>query len=1294
VSDPYFSPEVSGFYKFKVNVQRECYGDTVIIMNIYVVPGPVALFEVESAIGCSPFTAKFTNLSDTTRAVENYWNFDTRYNTVVHQSTLSNPFDWSFPENLTDTVQEYTVRLTVKGAFGMCANTEEKIIRVKPNVQAGFTADVDIGCNPLPVHFADTSKGVIDSLSTYWDFGNYQHTYVANPSHIFENIGDVNKTYDVKLIAFTKFGCSDTAVLPITVHPYIKATYTADRLTSCSPITSTINPSGSMGVDTFKWHVYDQSGSIVDSLFEAFTAGSFVISHSNVSRPVPDTLTINMFGVNEYGCADTAVTRQLVVYPEVNAEMIVSEDEICDSVNISFANNSTGYRMLYEWDLGDGTFISDTTGNGFDHRYLNRTAFAHDYEASLVAISDYFCRDTATQTVKVYPFVRSGFSMDYEGNCSPLNIVLSNNSIGGSEYIWNFGDGQGIAVNNTDVLSHVFENNSNNDTTYFIQLNTVNPYGCSDSVQRSVFLYPQAVAAFSFTSPDAGCNPLEVSFLNESTGKDLNFLWEFGNNTSSIIENPVPRIFRNSTSTDTVYNVKLTVMNAAGCDSSVTRPIHVYSNVIADFSIAQKDSCSPFIIDVDNLSSGGISEFIWKFTPDDSIILHDFSNPEIPVYQNTSLNPQQYEIQLIARNIHACSSQKSEIITIFPEIHPTFTTDISEGCQPLNVNFTNQTNIISGTLFSWNFDDGTSSSALSPVHNFVNLSRTEYKDFNVQLNAVSSYGCSGSFVHTITVNPKPLADFTYPTAVACPPFDVQFTNESYGTNLSYLWDFDNGHSANDENPQQTFHNYGSTTENMNVSLIVTNTYNCSDTVVKVVGVFPGVSVDFEASSWNGCNPLEVDFTGSAINENEYYWMVDGNVISNSQNPHYRFLNTSGSDKIFDVQFRAVSVNGCSDDTSKHITVYSMPQALFTPDPQIQDFNIITDITRVNFNNNTANRSSWNYEWNFGDGTFSTQPDATLSKDYLIWGDINNDNRIPVELVAVNPAHTECSDTITQYVIINPPVPQVELGGDISGCMPLTVDFSSIAKYNYNDSYQWDFGYNGATSAAEEPAPFTYDTAGVYIVRLSVDGDGGNNWDYKKITVHPKPLADFTFSPDYVWVRSQNEDGTPVKFFNTTQQGFTYLWEFGDGDISNEFQPQHEYMQTGEYYVTLIAGSVEGCYDTLTHELPVIVDGRGYLSFPNAITLFAGNPADEYYNPNEPDPRIFRPVSEGVEEYRMEIYNRWGELIFVSEDVNRGWNGLVKGTPVKQDVYVWRVTARFSNGKPFVKAGDLTVLVKP
>jgi hypothetical protein len=297
------------------------------------------------------------------------------------------------------------------------------------------------------------------------------------------------------------------------------------------------------------------------------------------------------------------------------------------------------------------------------------------------------------------------------------------------------------------------------------------------------------------------------------------------------------------------------------------------------------------------------------------------------------------------------------------------------------------------------------------------------------------------------------------------------------------------------------------------------------------------------------------------------------------------------------------------------------------------------------------------------------------------------------MVVRNEANPECSDTVNRYVVINPPLPRVDLGPDVAGCMPVTVEFPSTTKYIYDDSYQWDFGYQGQTSIEPVPAELTYDTAGVYLVRLAVAGDGGTNWDYKQITVYPKPLVNFTFAPGLVLEESQTEPPTPVKFFNTTNNGSSFWWDFGDDETSTVFEPSHIYADTGHYYVTLIAESGEGCYDTLLHPTPVIVEGARLIQFPDAFIIDPSGPADEYYNPDFPDPRIFRPVTQGVEKYRLEIYNRWGELIYVSTDVNKGWNGYIKDTPAKQDVYVWKVNVTFTDGNPYVDAGDVTLMIR-
>lgn len=1474
ISDPYFSPPYEGDFKFSVIVDLECSPDDTIDLRILAMVGPVAQFNIEDNESCSPFAPTFHNLTDMTKAKTLEWNFDTRYNTWVNNNTLTNPFKWPYAENLSDTVQEYTIQLLAKGLSGNCPSISQKKVRILPNVKAGFESDKSVGCSPLPVHFNDTTIGYVDTLNSYWDFGPYQHTYEPDLDYTFQNNHLEDTTYNVRLIAYSHFGCSDTAEYPVTVHPNINANFVIQDLTGCSPFSTTLNPLGSVGVDTFKWVIHDLNNAILNNAFSRNDMDAFPFCHNDNTQPNPDTLFVDMVGVNDFGCTDTAISKRIIVLPEVHALFTASDHEICDSINISFTNNSIGYNLLNEWNLGDGAYFIDTTKNAYIHRYFNRTTSAKDYIVELITTSDYFCADTLTDTITVYPFVKANFAIDYSNNCSPLNVHFMNMSKGGSVYDWNYGDGNTYNTLSTNDLYHIYENNTDNDTTFFIDLKATNSYGCVDSIQRSVFLFPQVVADFDFASPNAGCNPLNVSFTNNSRGQNLDYIWDFGDKTYSTSENPPPRIYKNATAKDSTYYVNLTVMNLAGCDSSITKTVEVYSKVTADFAIERVDSCSPFKIRINNFSSGGITDFIWKYTDEDSIILYDFSDPIIPVYRNQTLLPERYPIVLRTQNSHGCPAFKSDTITVFPEMHADFHPDVLTGCQPLVIGMSNNSNIIPGTSFFWNFgdgkysnlttpldhvynnltnttkthnvllqattqygcfddttitvqvypyiyakfgidrpaicsdelftidrsgsagainhyywdynDDGTveedkttpefsytysnkgatdmnprirltvtnaegcdtswtetiavhpevrasfsmdnqeacyplptnftnlsepaiplsyywnfgdgsSSVNNDPVHAYKNFSRTDDKTFNISLTATSEYGCDSTISGTVVIHPKPLADFNFPLAVDCPPFPVQFTDNSMGASLDYHWDFGTGNTSSDMNPVETFYNSGSTILENPVTLIITTDFNCADTVVKPVQVYPGVHVDFDASDWSGCNPMQINLNGNATNENEYYWYVDGKAISNYEDPSYRFVNESTGDRVFDVQFKAVSINGCFDDTIKQITIFPKPLAEFLPSPQAQEFNTETDITPVTMNNQTNNQSIWGYEWDYGDGTTSTESAASFIKNYSIWGDISNENRIPVTLIATNTLHAQCSDTIMHFVIIRPPLPKVDLGPDVAGCLPLTVSFPSTAKYNYSDQYQWDLGFNGQSSTDNEPDPLVYNTPGVYIVRLTVKGDGGSSWDYKTVTVHPKPVAYFDFEPDSAWVRSQTEAGTPIKFFNLSGPGYSYNWDFDkdnrDPATSNEYEPSHEYLEEGAYYVTLMVENVFGCLDTFENDIPIIIYAGGIMEFPNAITIVPGDPADENYNPDEANAAVFRPKSYGVEKYRLEIYNRWGELIFESDDVSKGWNGHIDGSPVKQDVYVWRVSGRFTNGKPFVKAGDVTVLVK-
>jgi len=106
---------------------------------------------------------------------------------------------------------------------------------------------------------------------------------------------------------------------------------------------------------------------------------------------------------------------------------------------------------------------------------------------------------------------------------------------------------------------------------------------------------------------------------------------------------------------------------------------------------------------------------------------------------------------------------------------------------------------------------------------------------------------------------------------------------------------------------------------------------------------------------------------------------------------------------------------------------------------------------------------------------------------------------------------------------------------------------------------------------------------------------------------------------------------------------------------------------------------------------VTATAAGEIQFPNAFTPSGSGPSDGIYDPRGFTNDHFFPLYEGVEEYKLEIFNRWGELLFVTEDVRVGWDGYYRGQLSKQDVYVWKAFAKFSDGRETTMKGDVTLL---
>ncbi|MBN1118201.1 MAG: gliding motility-associated C-terminal domain-containing protein [Bacteroidales bacterium] len=1470
---PYFYPDTSNLevYKFSVFIQGECY-DTTINLQARVVLGPVSDFSLSEVEGCSPFTTTITNLTNTFYADKMTWIYNPPKE-EVNQATLPMSFDKTFT-NTTNSAQKVSIKLYSLGPYNTCPNILERTIIVLPEVKADFERSDSIGCHPFPVSFTNLSSGHLDSTSYFWDFGNNSQSFDFEPSEIFTNVALNDSIYYTRLVVESPLGCKDTLEKFIQVHPKIKANFSVDTNYGCSPLTFELNPSNSVGVDTFKWHIdyfYD------DSVFTTTSKNLVSITHHDTSYASgPDTLKISLQGINEWGCSNQTSIKNLVVYPEIQSVIGISDSAVCDSVPITLTNSSLGNNLRFEWNFGDNTYKYDNTRQSHTKTYLNRTNSDKTYNIILKAISNFNCESLSDTSIIIHPYVKADFGISFENNCSPLDVVFNNNSTRSHINIWNMGDGYTSDSLNKEFTHRYLNTNINSNTSFSPKLVVYNQEGCKDSITRSIMLYPPVVA--SFTPIDSsGCSPFVLPVENHSTGGSLTYTWDFGDNVSSSASSPAfNKTYTNYTNVDTVYTIVLTAKNAAGCDSSVSGTVKVFASIDADFTLSVRDTCSPYIPHVKNLSSAGANFTDWyvngnylsnEWEPTSppefvntglktdtvnlmlvaygkndiyhkacadtqAITLHIFPEltvdfeldtnaacqPFISNIQNTSniisgssfqwsldnsfyssattphtlkipnltnnnilhnlkvIGKTQYGcrdtldkdftvfslvdaqftvskpaicskdsilidrtasrggitgynwnfnnelqesnsdngfyhsfrntnnslvnkfIELTVVNNEGCDSSWTEYVTVYPEVNAEFNTDFTGVCYPHNTVFTN--NSVNANTYYWDFDDGTKSTLNSPAHTFKNNSKTTNKSFDVKLIAKSEYLCVDSITKKIDIYAKPYANFSFPVSVACPPFNVVIENLSEGNSLSYNWDFAGDGSSTEFETSFSFTNNSSVIMDKPITLIVTSANNCKDSLIKKARVYPKVTVDFTPSSTNGCSPMWVDFDGNISNAQQIQWLINNKTFSTIDDPSYNFQNETPDNKQFYVKLKASSLYNCYDSVQKLITLYPTPIADFIADPSPVNYNTDMDETQVNFSNETIFQNKWNYEWSFGDGSTGNETDYEFTHRYpaFFWGLNADDNRVPVQLIAKNKIHSACSDTVIHDIIIYPPTPEIDIFEDVAGCEPFEVSFEALTKYVYEDQFEWDFG-NGTTSMEQGPIVI-FDEPGQYTIKLLVRGEGGTNWDSKTVDVYPQPEADFIISDTSTTVGSQTKDDDLIKFYNKTKYGAEYEWFFDkesflNGGIADSYdkEPTYAYPEVGDYQVVLVAKSEYGCFDTLIHPEIIHVKGEGLLVFPSGFYVNPTmGPGDDYYtDQSSGNLHLFYPENKGVEKYSLEIYNRWGVLLFKTEDVNQGWNGFIDGVPAKQDVYVWRAKGRYTNGEPFNISGDVTLI---
>lgn len=1195
-------------------------------------------FTANVTSGCAPLTVQF---QDATIGSASSWLWDLGRNDGS-TSSLQNP-SAIYTEPGT-----YTIVLTVNGSV---SKTKTAFIQVFEKPTIDWSTQAQGVCSPVTVVFTDQSSTVSGALSEWlWLFGDGGSSTVQSPTHIYENAGNYSVTLSVK----NSHGCQTTRIKENSIStPGVKAHFSADKEIACTlPAEILFTNSSAGGANLiYEWDFGDNTTSTEVNPAHTFQhAGDFEV-----------TLTVS--DANQ--CTGT-FKKTIKIANEGGIDFTPSVVQACVGSTITLTEVTQKNVLSRHWNFGNNQLSSSANPT---ISYASAGTYTITLEALLQGNT---CPSFVTKQIEIINDAQPLFN--HVQQCE-RKVFFTNESAHTISVIWDFGDG-----NTSNMLSP--EHQYTVAGTYEVILTAFNALNCSVELKKSIIVAGDPVAAFSpFEKQDcslpnlSGCAPFTLPLENKSDSDlPIQTLWTFSDNTQST-QTDVTKTFN----TKGVYEVLLQVTNTLGCTDTTKAKIYV-SDVtpVAEFSSDKVSVCVNEVIKFTDISqnsnfscwnfgdggTGSTKEISYAYAlpgiytvtltakndgcsanrvktnlievrdpGTDFILEKNCTDPYTVSLINTSTNYNSiqwdlgdgaqstaenfthtyplgnYTVKLTAANTATGCVVSKEKNIVIQDIKADFEVTNSNVCKGETSAFIDKSEF--ATQWFWSFSDGSTSTSASPAIQF-----TQPGVYHATLTVADSDGCTdvmqkASIIQVIDIS----GDFSYSATSTCDEMMVTFTDLSTASPpvTQWNWIFGDGQTSSDRHAVNTYNQLGT----YSVTLELTNALGMCSIVREQAIAFTNPVADFTLAKNQFCSGESILLTNQSQGASQFLWSLGDGRTATSFMPSVQY-DAAG---LYDITLTVTDNFGCEVtlikpdfiEIKKPIAAFESFQTSAECPPLIATFS----------NRSSPDVVSWN--WSFGDGQHSTL--ASPLNTYRIPGIFD------VTLQVTDNAG--CTSSITQEDIVSIGGPYGIIQYPTASCILDTLTFTATTTNAI--THRWDFA-DGLVKEGTTVETHIYENAGNYKPVLLLIDDKGCQVAIDsgpQIIVYDKPQIDFTTNPDSPFT------GESITLLGTYENAATLTWQWFDYEIVQD-TVEAVFEKAEDVQIKLSAIDEHGCYNEI---IKTIIVQQSLDFLPNVFT-----PNEDGKN----DAFIIPAVYDGS--WSITIYNRWGNLVYTSNEYKNDWTG--------------------------------------